>query len=140
MATTDMILGKFVLGDRVSFQIYPLSLYGDIFNNCVGTDIVSAKSAKKFGIDPEAEHAKAYTYLPSGSVQDDAYSYKWLVLDLIDNTQRVIGLPWIKVDTIVVVTTLNAIITVPGVGNGDVEKLRLALSSNGFKDFTIITQ
>lgn len=140
MASTDMILGKFVLGDRVSFQVYPLALYGDIFNNCVGTDLVSAKTAKKFGIDPEAEHAKVYNSLPTGTVQDDAYSYNWLVLTLADGTERVIGLPWIKVDTIEVVTTLNAIITVAGVSNADVIKLRLALSSNGFSNFSIVTQ
>lgn len=140
MASSDQILGKFVLGDRISFQVYPLAVYGDVFNNCVGTDIISASTAKKFGIDPEAEHARSYGYLPSGSVADDAYSYNWIVLTLVDNSQRVIGLPWIRTDTITVVTTLNAIVTVAGVGAGDIEKIRLALSSSGFTNFTIVTQ
>lgn len=140
MATSDLILGKFALGDRITFQVYPLALYGDIFSNCVATDIISGTTAKKFGIDPDAEHARAYPYLPTGSVLDDAYSYRWCVLTLIDNSQRVIGLPWIKVDTITVVTTLNALVTISGVGDGDIQKIRLALSSNGFNNFTITTQ
>lgn len=138
MATTDMILGKFTLNSRVSFQVYPSALYGDIFKNCVPTDQISAASGVKFGVDPEAEHAKVYPFLPSGT-KDDARSYSWLVLTLEDGQQRVIGLPWIKVDTIVSVTVTNAVATIPGIGSGDVEKIRLALSGAGFQNVTIAT-
>lgn len=139
MATSDLILGKFTLDSTISFQVYPSSLYGDVFKNCVPTDLVSASVAAKLGIDPEAEHAKVYNYLPSGTVSDDARSYKWLVLTLEDGTTRIIGLPWIKVDTITVVTTVNATVVIPGIGSGDITKINLALVSAGFSNFTITT-
>ncbi len=139
MASSDLILGKFTLNSTVTFQVYPSALYGDVFRNAVPTDVVSARGAAKFGIDPEAEHAKVYPLLPSGSVEDNARSYNWLVLTLEDGTERVIGLPWIKVDTINVVETVNALVTIPGIGTGDIEKIRLAINSAGFNNFTIVT-
>lgn len=139
MASSEMILGKFTLDSTVTFQVYPSDLYGDVFRNVVPTDVISANSAVKFNIDPEAEHAKVYPLLPAGTVQDDARSYKWLVLSLEDGTERVIGLPWIKVDTIQVVETVNATVIIPAIGSGDVEKIRLALNSAGFNNFTITT-
>lgn len=140
MTSSDLILGKFTLDSTITFQVYPASIYGDIFRNATPTDLVSANTASRWGIDPEAEHAKVYPLLPSGTVPDDARAYKWLVLKLEDDTERVIGLPWIKVDSIVVVDTVNAKVTVPAIGSGDVEKIRLALSSAGFNNFTITTE
>lgn len=140
MASSDLILGKFALDSTITFQVYPSALYGDVFNNAVPTDILSARSAVKYGIDPEAEHAKVYPTLPTGAAEDDARSYKWLLLQLEDGSERVIGLPWIKADTIVVVETVNATVTLPGIGSGDIDKIRLALSGAGFNDFTITTK
>lgn len=139
MAASDLILGKFTLNSTITFQVYPSALYGDVFRNAVPTDVVSARGASKFGIDPEAEHAKVYPLLPSGTVEDNARSYNWLVLTLEDGTERVIGLPWIKADTIVVVNTVNATVLIPGIGTGDIEKIRLAISGAGFNNFTITT-
>ena len=139
MATSDLILGKFTLDSTITFQVYPSALYGDVFKNAVPTDLISAAQAVKNGVDPGAEHAKVYPTLPSGSVADNARSYKWLILKLEDGTERIIGLPWIKVDTITVVETVNGTVTIPGIGSGDVEKIRLALSGAGFNNFTITT-
>lgn len=140
MADSNLILGKFMLDSRVTFQIYPAALYGDVFRNCTPTELVTANTARKMGIDPEVDHAKAYPYLPTGAAQDNASSYKWLVVVLEDGTERIIGLPWIKVDTIVSVQVVNAVVTIPNIAQGDVEKIRLAISGQGFSNFTIETK
>ena len=139
MAATKEILGAFNLDDTVSFQVYPLAIYGDVFKNATPTDIVSAATARKFGTDTAAAHAAAYSYLPSGTVQDNPESYKWLVVTLFDGTQRVIGLPWIMINTITVVSQVNATIVISGIASGDIENLKNLLSSNNYPNYTITT-
>lgn len=131
------VLGKFNLGDRITFQIYPVSLYGDIFRNCVASDMISARSCPKFNVDPAAEHAKVYNSLPSGTAPNDPNGYKWLVLTLENGDERVIGLPWIKVETIQVIEVVNTYVTIPNTAPQDAEKVRLALSAAGFESLEI---
>ncbi|QPX76781.1 hypothetical protein [Serratia phage vB_SmaM_Yaphecito] len=133
----NKILGKFNLGDRVTFQIYPVTLYGDIFRNCVPTDLISFKSTPRFNVDAAAEHAKVYNLLPPGQAPNDPAGYKWLVVTLENGDERVIGLPWIKVDTIQVIQVVNTYVTVPNTAPEDQEKIRLALSAAGFNDVEI---
>ncbi|UQT02881.1 hypothetical protein TOTORO_00180 [Serratia phage vB_SmaS-Totoro] len=131
------ILGKFNLGDRVTFQIYPVALYGDIFRNCVPTDLISFKNTPRFNIDAAAEHAKVYNMLPTGQAPNDPAGYKWLVITLENGDETVIGLPWIKVETIKVIEVVNTYVTIPNTAPEDQEKVRLALSAAGFSNFEI---
>ena len=120
-----------------SFSLYPDALIGDGFKGCTVLSIMDAETARLFE-DIDALHAKVYPYLPAGT-PNDASAYNYLKLKTSAGLTTVIGLSWINESTIVAVESIQATVTFKNLLSTDIQKLRDALSHNGFSDFTIST-
>ena len=131
--TNKQFLGKFNLGEVISFQVYPSALYGNKWQRMVATDVISARTAAALNFDAAAEHAKVLSdaSVPTGQVPQsfDAYQYLVVAPPADPKNYRIIGLPWIVADTIVVESTRDAYAYLPNLSDEKLEEVRKALSS-----------
>lgn len=100
--------------------------------------IMDAATAALYGVDTPALHANVYPTLPAGtSNRHDGYAYAKLTTPA--KTTVVVGLPWIKSDSVQLVDSIRAVVEVE---NLTVDKLRLlrdVLLANGFTSIKINT-
>lgn len=131
--STKQFLGKFNLGEVISFQVYPASLYGNKWQRMLVTDVISARTTAALNFDAAAEHAKvlADASVPTGQVPQsyDAYQYLVVAPPADPKNYRIIGLPWIIADTVVVETTRDAYAYLPNLSDAKLEEVRKAISS-----------
>lgn len=130
------ILDKLNIGDIASFDVYPNDYLGNQFRQCVILAILDADSVRFLGIEPETEHVKVYDSLPAGTPNDPT-KYQWLKLRLTNGSITAIGIPWIKPDTIVTVTTSTITVVYENVSPNDVQKIRTMNANNGYSSFAI---
>jgi len=118
-----------------SFSVYPSAMIGSDFTNIVALGVVDYEVARKYD-DIYALHAQVYNTLPSGTV-NNAEGYDYLLLRTQDGSTTVLGLPWIREDTIELKDARTANVTIFGVSGSDVEKIRNALVQNGYNNVEI---
>jgi hypothetical protein len=136
----SLILDKFKIGDTISFQCYS-TLAGGPFNRVKVTDQVSADTTKYFNFDAAAVHGQviADENVPRGQIPLDYASYQYLVVTPAGDptTKLVVGIPWIRADSITVESTRNAVGYFPNLSDAKLSELRLAITSVDISDFTI---
>jgi hypothetical protein len=118
------------LGAMVSFDFHPVAMLGTGYKNAKLLAVLDADTARQF-IDPVAKHANVYPTLPVGT-PDKYDGYYYLKLRLANGSIDVVGIPWIKDETFVQVTTKSMRLTVENVAAADQNKVLEALSANGF--------
>lgn len=121
------------IGQRCSFEVYPTSVLGNNFNDVRLEGIISARTAASYGIDIQALHANVYPTLPAGTVPDDAFQYGYIRIQLPSGEFTVLGIPWIRSETVVISTGGKIVLTFEDKTQADLEKILLALSSNNFR-------
>lgn len=90
------------LGDVVSFEVYPSAILGSGFNRVKILSVLSPNDAAKEA-DVIVKHTQVLAYLePADKVLYATYKdYNYLKLLLPNKTTTVIGIPWIKKDTVI---------------------------------------
>lgn len=135
MASQD----QFPLLKQVSFEVYPSIILGNSFNNVKVMGIVDADTARMLGLDAAAMHTNVYPTLPQGSV--DAFDeYLYVRVKHSNGQQSILGLPWIKADSVRVLDYTNVTVRVGNVSPGDYERILQALAANGFNEVEILSQ
>lgn len=136
MATSD----KLKLGSSVSLDLYPAAILGTGYTNAKVQAVVDMTTAKALGFDPEAMHVNVYPTLPPGT-PDDPRQYLYVKLLLQSGQSVIVGLPWIKEETIREIQFTTLAFKVQGVGPDDYEKVIKALAANGYTavDVTFIS-
>lgn len=89
------------LGDVVSFEVYPSAILGNGFNRVKILSVLSPNDAKKES-DVIVKHSQVIAYLtPQDKLLYSTYKdYSYLKLLMPNNTTSIIGIPWIKQNTI----------------------------------------
>ena len=89
------------LGDVVSFEVYPAAILGTGFNRIKLLSVLSPADAVKEG-DVVVKHAQVIAYLSAEDKQQYATykDYNYLKIQLPNQSTTVLGIPWIKKDTI----------------------------------------
>lgn len=85
--------------------------------------------------DVKAKHSQVKNYLTT--LPQSAGSYSYVKLRYGNGTVEVLGVPWIDLNTIEVITDRKLVITVSKVSDTTEQRVREALLQNGIKDFTI---
>lgn len=129
------IVEKMQVFNTVSFDVYPSAILGTSYKNVQVVSICTAADTTGY-IDPAATHANVYTTLPPGT-PDDFTAYRYYKLKLPNGTITAVGEPWIRAETVEVVTSQTLTIVIPNVKTGDAEKWRLIALANNATDFTI---
>lgn len=121
---------------NVSFNVYPSAILGATFTNVRVLGILDASIARQLGLDTAAMHANVYPTLPPGTPNDPT-GYLYVRIQHQSGEQQILGLPWIKSETIVALNynTINAKIS--NVTPEDSERVLAALNANGFNAIEI---
>ena len=126
-------------GKIVSFELYPSTLLGNIQHMHVDA-VINYATANRLGFDPTAMHVRVYPTLPEGT-ENRADSYQYVMLSKPNDPPVIVGLPWIKENTVVFHQSFNAQIVVENVEPGDETTIRQILHANGFNAVSVkITQ
>lgn len=119
-------------GNVVSFDVHP-TILGTQFKKVKIMSRLDADTTRFFNFDPISMHANVYPTLPAGTVPDDAYKYYYLKLQLPNGTITIVGIPWIKADTIRLETSSKITIEVEDVTPDDLPIIVEALAANGYQ-------
>jgi len=118
------------LNATVSFDLYPSQILGSGYTRAKVLAWMDADTAKYFGIDPIALHANVYPLLPAGTPNRfDGYPYVKLRLE--NGTVTAVGVPWIRDETLVVLTQTRARLTLENITPEQLAIALQALSANG---------
>jgi hypothetical protein len=127
MPTIDAL----TIGAHVSFDLYPAAVIGTTFNNVEVTDILSFSTAMALGVDVAAMHANIFPTLPNGTPADPT-KYQYVRVVLPNGNIQILGLPWIKANTIVINSTKNLTLTIVSVNPVDQTRVLELLAHGGF--------
>lgn len=127
------ILGRMNVGDVVSFDLHVEAMVTQSYHRVKVLAVIPAKFSDKFGEDVYTLHAQIYRLLPPGTIQDDPESYQYIVVELEDGQNRVVGLPWIKDDTIRVHDSSTVTFTVEDMPQEDINDVRDYFARKGYQ-------
>lgn len=122
-------------GNVISFDVYPSNYLGS-FSHVRVEGVLSYETAARNGFDPIALHVRVSPTLPDDSPAN-ARDYSYVVVRDRNNNIAIVGLPWIKEETLIVHTNYTAEITVEGLSMGDDARLMQVLNQNGFHQVKI---
>lgn len=118
-----------------SFDIYPRAYFDTNFTNVTVLGTVGFEIASRY-VDIHALHAQVYPTLPAGTPNDPG-AYNYLLLKTANNSTTVIGIPWIKENTIELIESRTMLVTIDSISASDVSKVRNALVQNGYRNIDI---
>lgn len=119
----------------LTFETYSPSILGAIIKNAKFLSHLDPQSAAANGLDLNI-HNQVYPDIKENGVPDNPNAYKYAKFQTA-NGILVLGVPWIKQSSIQIVETTTIIVTCPGYGAQDVERMRATLIRNSFENFTI---
>lgn len=119
----------FQIGKTYSFDVYPAPVIGNRFTNVRVVAIFDSATAA-LTTDVDALHAQVRSYV--SGIPDSASKYLWVKFITEDNVSHVIGLPWINVDTIRLVSSSTIQVTISGVSTQDINIIKAQLVSAGY--------
>lgn len=100
--------------------------------------ILDADTARKFAPIDQL-HAQVYPTMPAGTPREiDASMY--YVFEAPNRSQVVLSALWIEESSIEVIEHVDITVRMPQSSIGDIEKVRIALTASGFKDFQILAK
>lgn len=120
------------IGQRFSFQVYPTAIIGNTFTDVIMEGIISADVARAYGIDVDSLHANVYPTLPAG-VPNDPRQYSWVMVRQANGERTVLGVPWIRQETIVLSTGRTLTLTFQDRTQVSYDRIMLQLSAVGEK-------
>jgi len=124
------------IGQRFSFDVYPAAVLGNNFRDVRLEAIISARTAASYGVDIQALHANVYPTLPPG-VPDDPFQYSYVRVEMKSGEFTVIGVPWIRAETIAISASGKATLVFTDVTQTDIDRILLACSSNGYSPASV---
>ena len=125
-------------GNVISFDVYPGAIIGSTFSNVKVLAILDRETANIW-IDTAAMHVNVYPTLPNG-VPNDPNQYQYVKLQLPNGNISVIGIPWIKEDTIQLVDVGTLTITVANASPEDRERVIASLNANGYRAAKVVLE
>ena len=128
-----MIGTLFNLGDTIEFEVYPTALFGYSFKNRKVVAVIDHRTAVLYGLDVEATHAAVFPTLPENSTPDDHRKYNYLLLETQAGDREVIGIPWIREETVARVTSQVITVMIQASAAATLENVRAAMVANGFQ-------
>lgn len=128
------------LGDVISFEVYPSAILGSGFNRVKLLSVLSPNDAAKEA-DIIVKHTQVLAYLePQDKVLYATYKdYNYLKVLLPNNTTTVIGIPWIKQNTIQKVVSTMGRYDITVDSPTQLDEILAILKARGFNRITFST-
>jgi len=122
------------IGSAVRFDTAAPSVLGANRANVTVVAVLDLDTAMLLS-DVRSKHAQVKNYLQS--LPQSAGSYSYVKLRYSHGDVEVLGVPWIKNDTIEVITNRKMVITIPSITDSTENLVKQALLQNGISDFKI---
>lgn len=119
-----------------SFDVWPSGILGNDFQNVTVLATLAYESALSLGRDIPALHANVFPTLPEGT-PDDPAATDYVLLRTANGQTTVLGISWIKEETITEMNSLAIQVLISGVSTQDVDRVRACLVQNGFNNLEI---
>lgn len=131
----------FSIDDVISFNVYPAAILGNSFTRVKVLALVDADTAKLFGIDPIALHAAIYPTLPTESknTYKKYTDYKYIKIQKSNGDITALGLPWMNMESVVVIESTTARFTVALDSPTDIDEILALLNANGYHNVQVET-
>lgn len=123
-------------GDVISFETIAPSILNLKYTQVKFAGLVSWAVARSFG-DIASLHRSLYPSMNQTEVKDDYKSYSYLSFQNNSGIIQVIGVPWIREDTLVVSGSENLNIIFPNISPDKKAYLFQLLKANGFSNFQV---
>lgn len=124
------------VGDVISFETIAPSILNLKFSQVKFDGVVSWAVARSFA-DIASLHRSLYPSMKQSDVKDDYRSYGYLTFQNDSGIVQVLGVPWIRADTLVVSGYEDLNISFPNIGPDRKEYLFQLLRANGFSNFQV---
>jgi len=118
------------LGSMVNFETYVSSVIPNQYLNVKMVGLIDFDTAKQW-IDPIQVHENVFPHLPEGSL-DSPQDYYYLKVLLENGKVDVVGMPWIRTDTVVKLGVGTLTLVLEGRSVEELPAILKALNSNGF--------
>jgi hypothetical protein len=118
--TTD-----YQIGLTYSFNVFPVALLGNNFQNVVVQAILDAGTTQQLGVDIQALAKQMYQYLK---------------LQLASGASVILAVPWIDDSSVELVTQQTIVATISNVSSQDLSRIKLALVQNGYNNVSLALQ
>lgn len=130
----------FALGDVINFSVYPSAVLGSNFNRVKVLSVLDPATAKLFA-DVVALHNNIYPYLtdPDKVTYKKYTDYNYIKVRLSNGTETVLGLPWINMETVVVVTSTTARFDIALDTPDEINDILALLRANGWYNVAVTT-
>ena len=115
---------------KVSFKVYPISIYGDKFKNVTVRSEVDLDDANRLQHDAMAAFVTAKPFLPVEAVKDPT-AESYYIVEFDDGEEVVIGASWIVPDSIRYHEGTVAIVTINNAGWEDADNIKAGLAARG---------
>lgn len=128
-------MAQFNVGTTYSFDVYAPQILGSSFKNVVlmlNADYESAAELR----DVEAIHAQIFPLLPAGTPNNPA-AYPYIRVKTSSGAKVVLGVAWIRQDSIVSTTSDIADVVVSNITVADLPKIKNALLANGYENVEV---
>lgn len=132
MGQSSLILGKFRIGDTISFEVYAGSILSQDYDNVKVQAIIPAHLCDTFGYDVFALHSQIYRLIPDGRMEDNPRSYHYLLVESENGGTRIVGLPWINENTIRVFKQNVATFRVDNIDQEDINRIADVIAQYGY--------
>jgi len=115
-----------------NFDVYPTAFIGNNYKNVTVLGTITREMAN-MEIDTAALHIQCFNTLPAGTPNDpDAYDY--VKLRFPDGSTTVIGLAWIKPETVELIDARVITVKIGGRTPADLARIKNILVQNGLND------
>jgi hypothetical protein len=120
-----------------SFDLHAPGILGSSYKNVTCTiGSMSERAAIRADCKTREIHAQVFNQLPIGT-PNDAGAYTYAEFQTMTGETVVLGLPWIKEDSVQKILSQNYNVKVAGISSSDLPRLRNALLTSDFKNFEI---
>lgn len=123
-------------GDIISFETIAPSILNLKYKQVKFAGLVNWAVARSFS-DIASLHRSLYPSMSQSEVKDDYKSYSYLTFQNSSGIVQVIGVPWIRQDTLVVSGSENLNVNFPNISPEKKEYLFQLLKANGFSNFQV---
>lgn len=124
------------IGNGISFETVAPGLLPRKFEQVTYNGLVSGDIARTFR-DVVSLHKQIYGSLDQNVIRDDYRAYDYILFTLPDGSIDVMGLPWIKPNTLVVQNTVSLALVFPNLTPTKAAYLHMVLKGNGFDNYFI---
>jgi hypothetical protein len=122
------------IGSTVKFDTAAPAVLGANRQNVTVVAVLDLDTAMLLG-DVRAKHAQVKNFLTD--LPQSASAYNYVKLRYGNGDVEVLGIPWIKNDTIEVITDRKLVITINNIADSTENLVKQALLQNGISDFKI---